>query len=100
MRIPRRIVVSGMEWTIRISDRLSKRNPPLWGLCSIQKKQITIDPGCPKLETLLHEVVHAIESSMGADWTEEQVEYLARYAATFVSANKPLIRWLLEMLAD
>jgi len=37
---------------------------------------------------------------MGADWSEEQVEYLARYAATFIQANRPLIRWLLKSLAD
>ena len=100
MKIPRRIIVCGMEWSIIISDTISRRKQPLWGLCKVAEKQILVSRGAPRLETLLHEVVHAIESSMGADWSEEQVEYLARYAATFIQANRPLIRWLLKELAD
>ena len=100
MKIPRRIIVCGMEWSIRLSDTLSLQDPPLWGDCDHERKTIEISSDHPQTNVVFHETVHAISESMGYDPTEKQVDEITCSVLSFFQANKPFIRWLLKSLAD
>lgn len=91
------------DWTL---DILGKRFSLTWkapgkdfGQCDAKLCQIKVDPHCgsdQQKDTLLHEVLHAIDHELDTGMRERQVRLQATGLLHFMRANPEVIRWLCE----
>ena len=75
--IPSVIRIFGKEWKIEIKPELKDN---AYGYCNERTLTIEIQSGLPETlfkDTLLHEILHAIDWTVGSKLTEEQVGVLA-----------------------
>jgi hypothetical protein len=79
VRIPRKLVVNGKPWTVRLKDLSKKR---LEGQCDYRHREIGIDvqvPESERAEVFLHELLHAcLEES---SWSPKTEEFMVRRLA-------------------
>jgi hypothetical protein len=69
------------------------------GLCDSHAQTITVLEGLypeDERETLLHEVVHAVDEAVFTDLTEHQVGALSRGLLAVFADNPAFAAWLLE----
>ena len=91
------------DWTV---DILGKRFAVVWkapgkdmGECDAKACQIKVDPTIgldQQRDTLLHEIVHAIDHEMDTNMRERQVRLTATGLFHFMRANPEIVRWLCE----
>jgi hypothetical protein len=89
------IDILGKRWSVQW-----KRPGKLFGRCDSRACLIRVDPDCAadqRRDTLLHEVVHAIDNELDTRMKERQVRLLATGLLHFLRANPEAVRW---MLAD
>lgn len=71
------------------------------GLCDSDKQTITIKKGMPndlELDTILHEVTHAIDFQMNLEMTERQVHGVGAGLAAVLIDNPRFIDYLYELV--
>lgn len=96
------------DWIV---DVLGKKFSVVWkrpardavGQCKTDLCKIFVDPDIgadSQRDTLLHEVVHAIDHDMDTGMRERQVKLLATGLFQFLRANPEIIRWMCERDAD
>ncbi len=91
--LPRRIIIKSNPWRIffhrgRVIDE--KTREEIWGFCSPLRKEIHIAPGQPpldRLDTLIHEILHAIEAEYGFCLGHEIINLLAPALAALLVEN-------------
>jgi len=96
---PKTIKVLNAVYTIDYHDTLELNDEPAYGICDYDKKIISIATGCHELimrETILHELIHAIDLEYHIDTADD--EHVADcYAAAFIKTfadNKGLADYL------
>lgn len=91
------------DWPL---DVMGKRFRVQWkklekdlGMCEASKCLISVDPSCAleqQKDTLLHEVLHAIDHEMDTNMRERQIRLQATGLLHFMRSNPEVIRWLCE----
>ncbi len=91
------------DWSL---DIVGKRFRVRWskmekdyGLCEAPKCLITVDPthhSEQQKDTLLHEVLHALDTETHSGLREKQVRRMATVLLHFLRANPEVTRWLCE----
>ncbi len=69
------------------------------GMCETFRQRITMSKGLPvetEQDTLLHEVIHAVDETMGTSLTEQQVLALASGLIAVLRDNKEFTEYLLN----
>ena len=93
MKIPKTLNICGQKFKVGMkSDRQMK---DAIGLCYAHKNIMYLQDDLPKDkmgETLIHEVIHAIEQQMNLKMTENQVNNLALGLYQFLKENKIAFR--------
>lgn len=73
-------------------------SPNQLGSCHLEAQRIEIRKGTPReteLDTLLHEVIHACDDSLGLGMTERQVHAMAcALVGVFLDNQKTLLEYL------
>ena len=70
-----------------------------YGHCFPKRCKIVIDPTAnaeQQKDTLLHEVIHAIDSELATGMKERQVRLLATGLMEWMRANQEIVRWISE----
>jgi hypothetical protein len=94
------------DWVL---DVIGKRNVVQWrvpsgpgkdfGECETRTGVIKVNPNASidqQRDTLLHEVIHAIDHELDTGMRERQVRLLATGLFHFLRANPDAVRWLLS----
>ncbi|MDP3937667.1 MAG: hypothetical protein Q8R92_05975 [Deltaproteobacteria bacterium] len=104
MKRPARIRVLGKQFVVSFvtSDAAGLRdspddNDPGMGRCDPETQSIFIREGQPiesEQDTVLHEVLHAVENAMGLEVDEERVTRLATGLLAVIRDNPGFVRYL------
>lgn len=92
------------DWTV---DILSKRFTVKWqtvtgkdfGSCDSVKCEIKVDPKAhieQQKDTLLHEILHALDHELDTRMTERQIRLMATGLLPTARANPEIFKWLME----
>lgn len=101
MKIPDRIVISGMEYEVIMTDEpLFDGNTRAYGRIDFENKKIIIDKTLREkqghFQTLLHEIIHGIVNDRDIDFTcddeEVIVEQLARGFYQVIKDNPEIFK--------
>lgn len=99
MKRPERLRVIGKRWTVR----WDYDNADEYGICDHNSQTLHIQSNlAPDTErdTLLHEVLHAVDEAMGTHLEEAQVRSLATGLLAVLADNPSFVRYLTRRDAD
>ena len=98
--IPKRLKILGKTWKVKtVAKRIKIEDTEALGSSEIEHCKIRLSTHMDEQQqkdTLLHEVVHAIDDTLALGMTEEQVHALGAGLYQVLSENKQLTRWLGE----
>lgn len=84
MKIPKQIKVCGHVYEIEACDDAWMDDSEKWGQCDRQKLKIKYFSGLPEsrmIETVLHEIVHAIYYEYDLETARTEEEFVTRMSA-------------------
>lgn len=100
MKIPKKINILGFEYKIIQEETETMMRNGYWGTCNSITQEIHLKPDVPeisKLDTLIHEIIHAIDwqtsGKNGHELTEEQTQHISTGLTTVLRNNK-VEQWL------
>lgn len=79
MKVPKKLVICGQDFKVVYKKKLFINNTECWGICDAEKHTIYLRYGMEstrKMEILLHECIHAIESIHNIRISEQGVKNL------------------------
>jgi len=91
---PQTFRLLGKTWAIR-----RKESTELHGRCIADELAIEINPTSPinhQRETVLHEVIHAIDAELDLRFSERQVDVLSAALFSWIRENPSIALWLLK----
>jgi len=91
--------VFGKSFFVNFIPQNSLSNTETFGHCDMTNQKINIHEGLTPIEeadTLLHEVIHAIDFTIGTGLTEHQVHHLASGLIGVLQDNEDLCKYLFE----
>lgn len=101
--LPNAVSVIGKRFTVHCEGANSTPSSPLdrndMGACMVNSLKIYIKEGYPlptQQDTLLHEVIHAIDESLYLGMTEQQVSNMATVLLDTLRRNPHLTAYLLQ----
>lgn len=97
MPFPKEVTLLGKRWKV-IHKKLEGVN----GYNHADNMEIELDTEQGKerrKESLLHEVIHAIEKDMEMEFTEKEVARLASGLFSFMRENPKIVAWMMEKAA-
>jgi hypothetical protein len=92
--IPKKIKVIGKTYTVSENTEMDH-----WGRCTYGKILISYDPNqhaTQLKDTILHEVIHAVEYSMQLDMDEKQVHAMSTGILAVLLDNPKFAEWLIK----
>jgi hypothetical protein len=87
----------GTEWTLEIDDARTDdgdADAKTFG----RRQQVVLHSQAEEPVTLLHELVHVIEYSLGFQLSHEVVEPIARGLTSILADNPKLVRYIVDSL--
>jgi hypothetical protein len=90
--LPTSVRVAGLDFTVGIEDS-EDFTDDLFGQVDYRRRRIRISDRADEVrqrETLLHEVIHAVDEAVDADLTEHQVTVIARGLFAVIRDNPDL----------
>ena len=97
MKRPARIRVVGKQFTLEFVAADYPQLEDSYGLCDSDEQHIWIKEGQPlesEQDTVLHEVLHAVESAMNIDIPEEAIHRMATGLLAVIRDNPTFVRYL------
>jgi hypothetical protein len=103
MARPRKVKVFNLDYKVKTADSYAAVAADAWGWLDTTRFTIYIRPDCPRQqvrETLLHEVIHAINNAVQVEDTKNQDEAIATRLTsgllTVFRQNPKLLKWLFK----
>ena len=97
MKRPARVRVLGKQFQIDFVPGDHKNLEEAYGLCDSDEQRIWIKEGQPlesEQDTVLHEVLHAVESAMNMDLDDKIIHLLATGLLAVIRDNPTFVRYL------
>jgi hypothetical protein len=97
MEIPNTFKLFNQMWSIRSAQPKELENNDLLGMCYPETNEILLNPNQTPdsiAHTLLHELIHSIESKLHLNLTETQVDLLALGIIDLYRANPNMLHLL------
>jgi len=93
LKIPKKVKILDNYFKIKLKNRIIEEAAEAYGSTSyFDKHEISLQKDQPNIKnTLLHEIIHAIEKTQGLKLEEKQVFFLANYLRTVMLDNPELI---------
>jgi hypothetical protein len=91
--IPTKVIIGPYTYQVIEKEGLEVNGAPAFGSCDSDNLTIYLDASTPedkKRETLLHEVLHAIDDAAGIGLTEDQVKALGVWLTLLRLQNQPV----------
>jgi hypothetical protein len=91
--IPKSVNVLGREYQIEVEQHL----PNMFGYCDYENLLIKIKADqqpAMELDTVLHEILHAIDYSMNTELEERQIYCMTVGILSVLKYNQPLLEYL------
>lgn len=79
-KIPKEMMIGDELWSVRFTRNIPSKDKDLYGLCDPSDKTIYIRPGLSyrqRLDTLIHELIHALEFEHGFELEHKHVYKIA-----------------------
>ena len=100
---PKRIRILNLNWTVKFVNKSCKETSQAWGWCDPSEQTIFIyedQKPDAMADTFLHECLHAIVFSLGADVKEEEniVHRIATGLCTVWKQNPSAFKWWESLL--
>lgn len=95
--IPKSVDVLGREYTIGMEETL----PNMLGYCDYENLSIKIKADQQpdmELDTVLHEILHAIDYSMNTELEERQIYCMTVGILSVLKYNQPLLEYLYKAI--
>lgn len=99
MKLPSLIRVIGKPYSVELVPKTKLETADL-GECKYPEQQITIQSGQAKeqeQDTLLHEVIHAVDEAMDTDLSETQVRRMATGLLAVFHDNPDFVKYLMRV---
>jgi hypothetical protein len=97
MEIPNTFKLFNQMWSIRSAQPKELENNDLLGMCYPETNEILLNPSQTPdsiAHTLLHELIHSIESKLHLSLTEQQVDLLALGLLDLYRSNPNMLHLL------
>ena len=89
MKLPSTLRIIGRDWKVEEVEEINDA----FGLCRKEELKLQVEKGLPldlKIDTFIHEVLHAIDWAMNTELTEKQNTSLATGIAAVFKDNPKL----------
>lgn len=96
---PTLVRVLGKCFSINFVDEVHPKLEGNLGMCMKQEQQIYINncqPPAEEGDTVLHEVMHAVDHVMGTKLTEKQITRMATGIFGMLQDNQEFAKWLIK----
>lgn len=99
MRCPRKIVILGKSYQVEFVKQPSPEDSTIVGTMFMRLQEIKIKPGLAhetERDTVLHEVLHAVEAEMNLSLEENAIYLMATGLLQVLRANPKFTAYLTE----